>query len=139
MKTVAACLAVVCLLAGGAAAGRLTAASGSQPPCPHPSYGADGNMAPLFCVIDNPLALRYYAKDAPHLFALGPNANPQQVVAAAVADRPKAATIPTLCAAYRLIAWRDKWQFGISPAAEIGTRLRLYAGWCSEPRFNVSN
>ncbi len=39
------------------AAAAAGAPSGFAPPCEHAGYGADGNMSPLFCVIDNPVAL----------------------------------------------------------------------------------
>jgi hypothetical protein len=46
-----------------------------SPPCAHPNYGADCTMGPVFCVVVNPRARRYYAKLEPRLLALGPNAN----------------------------------------------------------------
>ena len=38
------------------------------PECPHPTYSPDGNVTPLFCKIDNPVALRFYRPIAPKLF-----------------------------------------------------------------------
>jgi hypothetical protein len=93
-------------------------------------------MGPLFCVIDNPLALRYFAHLGRHTFALGPDASPTQVVNALKQDYT---TNPITCSVYRLAAWRNHWQFGISPAAELAAQLKLIPQWCSDPRFNVSN
>ena len=142
LKAAAASLLTALVLVGAAWAHGLTPTrtqAALQPPCPQASYGADGNMGPLFCVIDSPVALRYYAPMGKHLFALGPNANPQQVVAAAVADRRTTGTLPILCSTYRLAAWREHWQFGVSAADQIGAALHFYRGWCSDPNFKISN
>lgn len=142
IRTMLACVATAALVAGIAASGVFGARSVRTrvtPSCPHASYGADGDMSPLFCVIDNPVALQYFAKEGPHTFALGPNASPGQVVSAVAADRRQAGTIPILCSVYRLAAWREHWSFGISPAQEIGAKLHLYSGWCHDPRFHVKN
>lgn len=143
MKAVATSLATALVLVGAAWAHGLTPTrthAALQPPCPQASYGADGNMGPLFCVIDSPVALRYYAPMGKHLFALGPNANPQQVVAAAVADRKTTGTLPILCSTYRLAAWREHWQFAVSAADQIGAALHVgFHGWCSDPNFKISN
>jgi hypothetical protein len=138
MKALAAALATCLALTAAAAAGRLSAPA-YRPPCPHASYGADGNMAPIFCMVDNPLALHYYGRMAKHLFALGPNANPQQVVAAAAADHRTTGTLPILCQSYRLAAWREHWQFALPASEQIGQALHFFHGWCSEPHFNGGN
>src|ERR1700683_774606 len=57
-----------------------------MPPCPQTGYGADGNMGPEFCMVENPIAVRYFAPMAPQTFALGPNASPWEVTDAIVAD-----------------------------------------------------
>jgi len=49
-------------------------------------------MRPTFCVIVNPRALRYYTKVEPHLFALGPNATPGDVMHATAADAAHSTT-----------------------------------------------
>ena len=142
LKAAAASLLTALVLVGAAWAHGLTptrAHAALQPPCPQAGYGADGDMSPLFCVVDNPVALRYFAPMGEHLFALGPNANPQQVVAAAVADRRTTGTLPILCSTYRLVAWREHWQFAVSAAAQIGAALHFYRGWCSDPNFKISN
>lgn len=54
-------------------------------------------MGPLFCMIDNPVALRYFAPGAKHTFALGPDANPGQVYDALIADYDHGGTGPILC------------------------------------------
>ena len=64
---------------GGVGEAASTEAQALVPPCAHASYGADGNMGPLFCVIDNPIALRYFAPMAKRTFALGPNATPTRL------------------------------------------------------------
>ena len=97
MKAVVASLltALICVSVGWAQdAGGSAARAPFVPACPPPTYGHDGDMAPLFCVIDNPLALRYYGRDAPHLFALGPSATPTQVVAALKQDQHTIGTAP---------------------------------------------
>ncbi len=91
-------------------------------------------MEPIFCVIDNPVALRYFAKGAPHLFALGRNATPDQVIRALEKDFN---TEPIGCSEYRLAAWKNHWHFGISPVQAVQLDFHLPKGWCSEPRFNV--
>jgi hypothetical protein len=109
------------------------------PTCPHATYGADGNMGPLFCVIDNPLALSHFASVGRRTFALGPNASPGHVAAALVSDYKQGGTEPILCSVYRLAAWRNHWRFGVSPTASAGVQLHFPAGWCKEPRFSVGS
>jgi hypothetical protein len=44
--------------------GGIASAAGAEtliPSCPQPHYYANGNVGPPFCVIDNPVALRFYA------------------------------------------------------------------------------
>ena len=110
--------------AGGAAHGVLFV-----PSCPHASFGADGNMGPLFCVIDDPAALRYFGAMGRRTLAVGPSASPTQVAAALTADRQKAVTGPILCSIFRLAAWRNHWRFAVSPANDAGI------GWCQTPSF----
>jgi len=132
--------ATVAPTAGSGMAGQRAQTAAFTPPCPQVGYGADRNMDTLFCVVDNPVALRYFAPMAKRLFALGPNANPQQVVAAALADRRTTGTLPILCSSYRLAAWREHWQFAVSAADQIGLTLRVgFRGWCADPNFKISN
>jgi hypothetical protein len=79
---------------------------------------------------DNPAALKYYAW-VKHLFALGPNATPQQVLAASLADSKHGTTEPELCDAYSLLAWKYHWRFYMAP--EIGRALGFPTFWCIEP------
>ncbi len=109
-----------------------TAAESLVPPCPHASYGANGNMGPIFCMVDNPIALHYFALMARHTFALKPDATPGEVAAALTSDY---ATAPTICSIYELAAWRNHWSFGVSPIDEIGAKHNLPPGWCPEPAF----
>jgi hypothetical protein len=121
---------------GAAKAVASTTAQALAPPCSHASYGADGNMSPLFCVIDNPIALRYFAPMAKRTFALGPNATPAQVASALVADfKAQKTPLPILCSIYKLAAWRNRWSFGASIVVAVGARLDISSGWCSEPSF----
>jgi len=139
MKAVAASLLTALVLVGAAWANGLTSTparggTALSPPCPQASYGVDGTMGPVFCVVDNPVALRYYAPMGRHLFALGPNASPQKVLAALKADYPSS-TEPILCETYRLAAWREHWHFPYSVASAAVTTLKLPVGWCREPSF----
>ena len=109
-----------------------TESPGVVPPCPHPSYGANGNMGPLFCVIDNPMALRYFAPIAKHTFALGPDASPEDVTAALAADLKHGGTGPIICSIYQLASWRNHWHFGISPVDQLGFPPHS----CQTPSFN---
>jgi len=108
-----------------------TVASALVPPCPASSYGADGNLSPLFCVVVNPMAVRWYAPMGKHTFSLGPNATPQQVTHALKADLNRAGTYPIVCAVYQLAAWKNHWSFGVSPVDQL--RPDLGPGWCPEP------
>ena len=132
MKAMVASLltALVCVSVGwGQHAGGSAARAPFVPACPQPVYGHDGDMAPLFCVIDNPLALRYFGMATPHLFALGPSASLTQVGAALKKDRHALVTdSPFMCSAYRLAAWREHWSFRVSPLQ-----------YCSTPAFTVSS
>jgi hypothetical protein len=75
------------------------------PPCPHLTYSPDGNVSPLFCVIVNPDAWRFYDRVAPRMLALPRSASPGEVVAAAAADRSHShATPPEECSAFKLWA-----------------------------------
>ena len=106
-----------------------------RPSCPQARYGVDGTMGPVFCVVDNPVALNYYAKFGRHLFALGPNASPDQVVAAIRADDHDS-TLPILCETYRLAAWREQWRFPSSTLVDAAFLLHAPRNWCSEPSLN---
>jgi hypothetical protein len=93
------------------------AAPAYVPSCPRPVYSANGNVSPLFCQIDNPVALQFYERLAPRLFALGPNATPQQVGAALTASVTfRHATNMEVCAAYQLAAWWKQWKFDVDPS-----------------------
>jgi hypothetical protein len=98
------------------------------PPCPQARYAADGNIEPLFCVIDNPVALRHFAPMAKRTFALGPNATPAQVTDALNYDYKHGGTGPIICSIYKLAAWRNHWQFALSPIDRIG--VNMPPGWC---------
>ena len=139
LRTIMACagtaVVVLTIAAGGVFGAQATGGSRFTPACPHASYDADGTMGPVFCVIDNPVALRYYASAGRHTLALGPNATPTQVAKALIADRRSAGTLPILCSVYRLAAWREQWKFGVSPARTVGAQLHFYSGWCTDPRF----
>ena len=87
------------------------------PACPRPVYSANGNVSPLFCQIDDPVALQFYERLAPRVFALGPNASPQQVGAALAASVTfRHATNAEVCAAYQLAAWWRQWKFAVDPS-----------------------
>ena len=74
-------------------------------------------MAPLFCKIANPVAVDWYRKDYPTVFALGPNATPAEVTDT-IADICRSnATQPTLTDAYRLQSFIQGWQFAFDPVA----------------------
>lgn len=105
------------------------------PACPQAQRSADGNLSPLFCVIDNPAALRFYAPLGKQAFGLGSNASSDQVVSALIADYDRHATEPELCAVYRLAAWRERWHFGISVVGAVSRRLNFPSDWCREPSF----
>ncbi len=140
LRTVTACVVSVAITLGVVAAATTSASTTPapfSPACPSPGYGADGDMGPLFCVIDNPVALRYFAALGRHLFALGPNATPGQVLAALERDL---STLPITCSVYRLAAWRNHWHFGISPLVQLAYLKHLYStGWCKDPAFNVGS
>jgi hypothetical protein len=87
------------------------------PACPHAVYSANGNVSPLFCQIDNPVALTFYQRLAPRLFGLGPRATPDQVGTALVAATTlQHATNLEACAAYQLAAWWRHWHFAVDPS-----------------------
>jgi len=96
-------------------------------------------MGPLFCVIDNPVALKHFTPMAKHTFGLGPDANPGEVEDALVADYKHGGTEPILCSIYRLAAWRHHWRFGVSVASVVGDRLSFPQGWCREPSFSTTD
>ena len=79
LRTAIACSATAALaIAASASAGlvSLRLKCRDRPSVPQAGYGADWNMGPLFSVIDNPVALRYFRPMASHTFALGRNATP---------------------------------------------------------------
>jgi hypothetical protein len=128
MKAVVASLSVALVLVSGAFAHEAsTSKTGASlvPRCPHARYGADGTMGPVFCVVVNPVALLYYEKHAPHLFALGSNATPFQVSRAVRLDKT---TLPIECEAFRIQAWRYRWSFGVVPVE-----------YCDAPTFSVDS
>ncbi len=108
----------------------------ASPPCPQPHYYADGNVGPLFCVIDNPVALRFYTPLGKRTFALGPNATSGQVGEALIDDYNHHVTEPELCAVYQLAAWRHHWRFVVSIVSAVGERLNFPLDWCREPSFH---
>lgn len=105
------------------------------PLCPQAGYGADGNMGPLFCVVDNPVALRYFAPMARQTFALGPDATPAEVTNALVADFK---TLPTLCSIYQLAAWKNQWHFPYSIDAAVSQRLNAIPDWCGDAELQAA-
>ena len=103
--------------AASAARGKKPAPTAYVPACPRPVYSANGNVNPLFCQIDNPVALKFYERLAPRLFELGARATPQQVgTALATASTMQHATNAEACAAYQLAAWWRQWHFGVDPS-----------------------
>lgn len=114
------------------------------PSCPHASYGADGNMGPLFCVIDNPIAVRYFAPMAKRTFALGPDASPSQVVDALVADTKAGSarrwklSLPILCSIYQLAAWKNQWRFPYSIDYAVSQRLNAIPDWCGDAELRAA-
>jgi hypothetical protein len=143
IRTLALCLTLVALTItlvvvskqGGAVLAANANTDTFVPPCPQARQSADGNMSPLFCVIDNPAALRFYAPLGRQTFALGSNAGSSQVVSALIADYNRHATEPELCAVYRLAAWRERWHFGFSVVGAVSRRLNFPSVWCREPSF----
>jgi hypothetical protein len=136
LKAAAASLvtALIVVGAGWATNGTGAGADTLRPACPHAHYGVDGTMGPAFCAIDNPAALVYYERLGKHLFALGANAAPEQVLAAVLADFHNS-TLPILCETYRLAAWREQWHFAGSIAAAAAASMHWPKRWCTEPRF----
>jgi hypothetical protein len=137
--TAALTLALTMLLRDHGGLGAVAASADAEaliPACPQPHYYADGNMGPLFCVIDNPVALHFYAPLGKRTFALGPDATPGQVGEALIDDYNHHATEPELCAVYQLAAWRYHWRFGVSIVSGVGERLNFPSGWCREPSFH---
>jgi len=146
IRVLAACVATAVLtltltltltLQGGM--GRLAAVAASEdfvPHCPQPRYAANGNFGPLFCLVDNPAAIKAFAPSARHTFALGPDATPSQVSAALVSDYKHGGTVPILCSIYKLAVWRNHWRFAVPASAQVGAELDLPSGWCSEPSIS---
>jgi hypothetical protein len=140
VRTIAACAATAAATLAIIAATGLAASRPFAPACPRPTFGADGNAGPLFCVIDNPFALRYFAKIGRRTFALGPDASPSQVVAAIEGDyRHDGGTNPIMCSVYRLAAWRNQWHFGVSIVPAVAADMHLIPQWCSDPHFAVAD
>jgi hypothetical protein len=90
-----------------------SATASSVPSCPHVSYGADGNIAPLFGRIDNPLAIHYYGSVEQKLLALGPSATPDEI--ATLMQQAHVVPFSWACNEYALAAWAEHWQFGTNP------------------------
>lgn len=95
----------------------VTEAAPLVPGCPHPTYTADGNLNPLYCRVDNPLALRFYSPLVDKLIALGPDASPRQVEA--VVQRTPGLTETESCNSYALAAWAEHWHFGTNPVGTV--------------------
>jgi hypothetical protein len=115
------------------------------PPCPQAGYGADGNMGPLFCVIDNPVALRYFAPMAKRTFALGPDATPEEVTNALVSDtragsasRRWKLSLPILCSVYQLAAWKNHWSFPYSIDYAVSQKLNAIPDWCGDAELRAA-
>jgi hypothetical protein len=93
------------------------------PACPHFSYGADGTAGPIFCTIDNPAALHYYAAALEPLIALGPNATPGQVQSKLAWEMRHGGpdgdvltgTLPIQCQLFQLAAHYWRWSFFYTP------------------------
>lgn len=89
--------------------------------CPHITYGADGNVGPLFCRDGqpNPPVLAYF--QAMHLLVLGlgANATPGQVFQAMCSDVQTNSTYPIETSAYDLAQRIEGWSFGINPAQAV--------------------
>jgi hypothetical protein len=93
------------------------------PACPHFSYGADGTAGPIFCTIDNPAALHYYALALKRLLALGPNASPGQVQSVLAWENKHGGphgevltgTYPIQCQVFQLAAHYWRWQLFYAP------------------------
>ena len=139
LRTLLACagtaVVVLAITASGVFAAHTTRGSLYVPACPHSSYGADGTMEPLFCVIDNPAALNYYASAGRHTLALGPNAPPGRGRQGAYRRPATSRDPPILCSVYRLASWREHWKFGVSPARTVGAQLHFYSGPRTDPAF----
>jgi hypothetical protein len=103
------------------AAGELASAQSATgptilPACPQTTYAVDGTIGPLFCTIDDPVALSWYAKPLRPLLALGPNASPGAVGTALQATL-KHSSYPQLCQIYGLAARAERWHFAVDPVA----------------------
>ena len=93
------------------------------PACPHFSHAADGAVGPIFCTIDNPRALSYYAKALKPLLALGPHAKSGQVQIQLSKEmrgggphgQRLTGTIPIQCQVFQLAAHRWRWGFLYTP------------------------
>ncbi len=110
-----------------------------MPSCPHASYGVDGNMGPLFCVINNPIAARYFTPMAKRTFALGPDASPDQVIDALVADfKRQKMGLPMLCSIYQLAAWKNQWRFPYSIDYAVSQRLNAIPDWCGDAELRAA-
>ena len=133
--TAALTVAITTFLTERNASGTASAAETFVPSCPRATYGADGNMGPLFCVIANPAALQHFAPTAKRTFALGRNAASGQVTSALIADYKQGGTFPIICSVYRLAAWKNQWHFEVSIAAQVGSEIHAPSGWCSAPAF----
>jgi len=105
------------------------------PQCPQIRYGANGNVQPLFCVVDNPAALKALAQAGKETFSLGTDATPNEVTDALVSDYKHGGTLPILCSIYKLAAWRNRWSFGISIPEQVANDLNVRPSWCAEPSF----
>jgi hypothetical protein len=100
-----------------------TSAPAFVPACPHFSYGADGTAGPIFCTIDNPVALKYYAAALKPLLALGANASPGQVQSKLAWEMRHGGpgkevltgTYPIQCQVFQLAAHYWRWSFSYTP------------------------
>jgi hypothetical protein len=92
-----------------------------EPKCPHTAYGADGTIAPIFCTIDDPVALNYYARALKPLLVLGPR--PTQVKSVLAWEfhhggpngEALTGTYPIQCQVFQLAAHYWRWHFSYAP------------------------
>lgn len=100
--------------------------------CGPPSYGADGNMAPVLCEVPNPIAVKYFRQALGPLLKLGPDANPI-AIHDQVCKLP-GGTLPITTSAYTLAYVIEGWgrissgSYDLSPQA-VGIGLGQ-AGYC---------
>jgi hypothetical protein len=93
------------------------------PECPHFDRGADGTVGPIFCTVDNPAALRYYAAALRPLIALGADARPGRVRSVLAWEyrhggphgEALTGTLPIQCEVFQLASHYWRWSFSYTP------------------------